>query len=123
MKVTTHTQNEILKNHKVNDKYNNIPKDYLNIAESMEAQYINHMLSELDKTIIKEKPESAAEKYYKSLINTERAEIMAKSESGIGIKDLILDQIYPQHMRRTVNYKQAINQYQQNVSNKEVKHE
>lgn len=107
----------------INNKYKNIPKEYLNIAESMEAQYINHMLNELDKTIIQENPDSAAQKYYKSLIRNQRAEIMAKSENGVGIKDLILDQIYPQHMRKNINHRQAINQYQQNLSNKDVKHE
>ena len=109
--------------HQVQDKYKNIPKEYLKIAESMEAQYINHMLAELDKTIIQENPDTAAQKYYKSLVQSERAQIMAKSENGIGIKDLILDQIYPQHMRRPINNKHAINQYQQNLSNKEVANE
>ena len=108
-------------NHQAYNKYKNIPKEYLDVAEGMEAQYINYMLNELNKTVQSERPESAAEKYYKSLINSERAEIMAKTNNGVGIKDLVLDQIYPQHMRRPVNIKQAMNQYhKQNVSNKGV---
>lgn len=107
---------------KINDKYKNIPKEYLKIAEGMEAQYINHMLNELDKTIIQENPDTAAQKYYKSLVNSERAQIMAQSENGIGIKDLILDQIYPQQFKKVPN-RQIINQYQQNLSNKEVANE
>lgn len=106
-------------NQKTYDKYKNIPKQYLEVAEGMEAQYINYMMNELNKSVQSESPESSAEKYYKSLINSERAEIMAKTDNGVGIKDLVLDQIYPQHMRRPVNIKQAMNQYH-NVSNKGV---
>jgi Rod binding domain-containing protein len=107
------------------DKYKNVPKQYLEVAEGMEAQYINYMLNEMEKTVHKEKPDSPAEKYYKSLINAERAEIMAKTENGVGIKDVILDQILPQHMRRPTNVQQAVKQYKQNnsVSNKGVDHE
>ena len=118
----THSPNQ---NHRTYNKYKNIPKEYLEVAEGMESQYINYMLNELNKSVQSERPESAAEKYYKSLVNSERAKIMAQTDNGVGIKDLVLDQIYPQHMRRPVNVKQAMNQYQNqnqnlNVSNKGV---
>jgi len=94
------------------DKYANIPKPYMDVAEGMEAQFINHMLTELEKTVHKEKPDSQAEAYYKSLLNNERADIMAKTENSIGLKDMILDQIYPKYMRRPIANKEALGQYQ-----------
>lgn len=94
------------------DKHAGIPKPYMDIAEGMEAQFINHMLTELEKTVRKEKPDSQAEAYYKSLLNNERADIMAKTENGIGLKDMILDQIYPKYMRRPIANKEALGQYQ-----------
>lgn len=124
MKVKNFPNNQDFSKQNISkNKYVGVPKEYLKIAEGMEAQYINHMLNELNKTIIQENPDSAAEQYYKSLINSERAEIMAKSENGIGLKDLILDQIYPQHMRQKIPAQNIVNQYQLNVSNKGVDHE
>ena len=83
----------------VHDKYKNIPKPYMDVAEGMETQFTNHLLNEMRKTIPSSTPESSATKLYKSLQDAERAQMMAKSQSGIGVKDLVLDQIYPQHMR------------------------
>lgn len=94
------------------DRYAGIPKPYMDVAQGMEAQFINHMLTELEKTVHKEKPDSQAEAYYKSLLNNERADIMAKTENGIGLKDMILDQIYPKYMRRPIANKEALGQYQ-----------
>lgn len=94
------------------DKYAGIPKPYMDIAQGMESQFINHMLDELEKTVHKEKPDSQAEAYYKSLINQERSDIMAKTENGIGLKDMVLDQIYPKYMRRPIANKEALGQYQ-----------
>lgn len=109
------------------DKYSNIPKPYLNIAEGMESQFINHMLTELDKTVVKEIPESQAEQYYKSLLNNERADLMAKSQNGVGLKDIVLNQIYPKYMRKPLSNNEAIGQYQnikmENNSHKGEKHE
>jgi len=74
-------------------------KPFEDIAEGMEANFTSHMLAEMRKTIPKETPDSSAMEYYNSLLDYERAQLMAKSDSGLGIKKVILDQIVPQHMK------------------------
>lgn len=74
-------------------------RPYEEIAEGMEASFTAHMLAEMRKTIPKESPESSAMEYYNSLLDYERAQLMAKSDSGLGVKKVILDQIVPQHMK------------------------
>lgn len=91
---------QIQKTKPVNDKYKNIPKKYMDVAQGMETQFTNHLLSEMQKTVHTSKPDSGPTRMYKSFLNRERAEMMAKSGTGIGVKDLVLNQIYPQHMRQ-----------------------
>ena len=74
-------------------------KPYEDIAEGMEANFTSHMLAEMRKTIPKESPDSSAMEYYNSLLDYERAQLMAKSDSGLGVKKVILDQIVPQNMK------------------------
>lgn len=74
-------------------------KPYEDVAEGMEANFTSYMLAEMRKTIPKETPDSSATNYYNSLLDSERAQLMAKSESGLGVKKVILDQIVPQHMK------------------------
>ncbi len=74
-------------------------KPYEDIAEGMEANFTTHMLAEMRKTIPKETPDSSAMEYYNSLLDFERAQLMAKSDSGLGVKKVILDQIVPQHLK------------------------
>lgn len=95
------------------NKYKNIPKEYLDIAEGMETQFINHMLGEMRKTVHSAEKDNNATQYYKSLMDYERAKIMAKTENGVGLKDIILDQIYPKHMRVDMPAKHVLNTYKQ----------
>jgi Rod binding domain-containing protein len=74
-------------------------RPYEEIAEGMEANFTQHLLQEMKKTVPKDNPDSAPMDYYNSLLDAERAQIMAKSDSGIGIKKVILDQIVPQHLK------------------------
>lgn len=74
-------------------------KPFEDIAEGMEANFTSHMLAEMRKTVPKESPDSSAMEYYNSLLDYERAQLMAKSDSGLGIKKVILDQIVPQNMK------------------------
>lgn len=74
-------------------------KPFEDIAEGMEANFTSHMLAEMRKTIPKESPDSSAMEYYNSLLDYERAQLMAKSDTGLGIKKVILDQIVPQNMK------------------------
>ncbi|HXH32061.1 MAG TPA: rod-binding protein [Bacteriovoracaceae bacterium] len=74
-------------------------KPFEDVAEGMETNFTSHMLAEMRKTVPKETPDSSAMEYYNSLLDYERAQLMAKSESGLGIKKVILEQIVPQHMK------------------------
>jgi Rod binding domain-containing protein len=74
-------------------------KPFEEIAEGMEANFTSHMLAEMRKTIPKETPDSSAMEYYNSLLDSERSQLMAQSDSGLGIKKVILDQIVPLNMK------------------------
>lgn len=84
-------------------------KPYEDIAEGMEANFTEHMLREMRKTIPKETPDSSAMEYYNSLLDYERAQLMAKSDSGLGVKRVILDQIVPNHMKHYLKNAQPVN--------------
>lgn len=90
------------------DKYANVPKEYMKIAEGMESQFNQHLLAQMKKTVDYANPGSPAQKLYEKLLDEHYAEIMASNQNGTGIKDVVLDQIYPQHKRPM---KQVINQY------------
>ena len=83
----------------VNSQRTNPVKPFEDIAEGMEANFTSHILAEMRKTVPKESPDSSAMEYYNSLLDYERSQLMAKSDSGLGIKKVILDQIVPQHMK------------------------
>ena len=65
----------------------------MDVANGMESQFANFMLTELDKSSLNKEKDSFSTKYYKSLLNVERAKIMAASSESVGLKDIILDQI------------------------------
>ncbi len=96
------------------DKYKNVPKPYMQVAEGMERQFTNHLLTQMRKTVDSSEPESNAEKIYKSMLDDERANLMAKSNSGLGVKDMVLDQIYPQYKRQ--NQLNAVQMYNKNMN-------
>lgn len=105
-------------------KYKNVPKPYLDVAKGMETQFINHMITQMRSTVKSETPESSSSQYYKSLMDNERAKIMADTENGVGLKDIILDQILPQHLKQQANAKDVINKYQHNAdSRREIDNE
>jgi Rod binding domain-containing protein len=78
-----------------------VPKEYLEIAEGMEAQFVDFLMGEMEKSIPRETPLSNAEGYYNATLNYERAQQAAKGQ-GLGIKRMILDQIYPEHLRKQI---------------------
>lgn len=68
---------------------------YDSVAESYESQFIEHMLQEMRKSVEEDEAEGedSGMGYYKSLLDGERSNIMAKQ--GLGIKEMILKQIDP----------------------------
>lgn len=75
------------------DKYKNVPKEYLQVAEGMESQFTNHLLNEMRKSV--KAPGSSAERIYRSMLDAERSKLMAQTNTGLGIKDVVLREIYP----------------------------
>lgn len=101
---------------KVKDKFAGIPKEFIEVAESMEAQFADHLLQQMKKTVSKENPDSSAVNYYNSLMDSERAKLMSKGEHSLGLKEIILDQIYPEHLRNKNNH--AVKMYKEHGSEK-----
>ena len=82
-------------------------KPYEDIAEGMEANFTSHLLQQMNRTVPKDTPDSSTMDYYNSLLDTERAQLMAKSDSGLGVKKVILDQIVPMNMKHYLKNSQA----------------
>lgn len=98
-------------------------KPYEEIAEGMETSFTSHLLKEMRDTIPKESPDSSAMEYYNSLMDFERAQLMAKSDSGLGVKKVILDQIVPNHLKHYLKNAHPETRQGLTVSSKENTHE
>ena len=99
-------------------KYKNVPKPYLDVAKGMEKQFISYMVGQMRNSVKSEVPDSSAQKYYKGLMDNERSSIISNTENGIGLKDMILDQILPSHLKQRANAKAVIKKYQQEIASK-----
>lgn len=83
-----------------------IPKQFQDVAESMESQFAEEMLKQMNQTVDEtESEESSGMDYYKSLQTSERAKMMSK-QNNLGLQKLILDQIYPKRLRNELGLKQ-----------------
>jgi len=92
-------------NHKsVNDR-KFIPKQFQEVAESMEGQFAETMLKQMNQTIDDTSGDDSGMDFYKSLQTSERAKMMAK-QNNLGLQNLILDQIYPKRLRNEMALKQ-----------------
>lgn len=109
MKVSQQHSNIAKKHPKLGRNYQAVPKPYLDFAKGQERIFTNHLLKEMRKTIHKTQEDSSAQKYYQSIMDDEISRIMSDSDSGIGIKDTVLEQIYPQYKRLNQSPQQAYN--------------
>lgn len=109
-------------NSKISHPEQYIPKPYIDLARSMETQFINFMLKQMNKTIGRQEQDQTS-KYYHSLLSEKRAGLMSDHRRGMGIRQLILDQMYPKHLRTENHFLQA----QRNIYGlkqfKKMKHE
>jgi Rod binding domain-containing protein len=71
-----------------------IPAAYREVAQGLEAQFVELMLQEMEKTVHHSATDQASE-FYRSTLNNERAKLMAEHGGGMGIAQMILQQIYP----------------------------
>ena len=76
-----------------------VPEDFKKVAGGLEQQFVEYMLKQMNKSIGKGSSEGSAMDYYKDLQNTEQAKTLTNINSGVGIQDLILNQIYPKKFR------------------------
>lgn len=110
-----------LQDHTIDDrKY--IPKQYQEIAESMESQFAEAMVKQMNQTIDETPSVDSGMDYYKSLLTTERAKMMAK-QNNLGLQNMILDQIYPKRIRNEMALKQyeaEANRIHQNLPSYEL---
>ena len=81
-----------------------IPEPYKDMARGMEKQFLEFMIEQMNKTTQLTEPSSTAANYYKDLLTGERADKMARNHEGMGIQDIILDQIYPKEKRNRLAY-------------------
>lgn len=100
-----------------------IPKPYKDIAKSMEAQFTQLMLNKMKGSVDRAKPLDSSGEYYESMMTEERAKILSQKGEGIGIQNLILDQIYPTRFRNKLAYKGYLDQIKnkKSFSNQTIK--
>lgn len=82
-----------------------IPKQFQEVAESMEGQFAETMVKQMNQTIDEAPGDDTRMEYYKSLQTSERAKMMAK-QNNLGLQTVILDQIYPKRLRNEMALKQ-----------------
>lgn len=85
-----------------------IPKQYKEVAAGMEQQFVEMLMSQMEKTVDESDNESESGQgmdFYKSLQKSERAKIMTK-QNNLGLQEVILDQIYPKRQRTEIALKQ-----------------
>lgn len=85
-----------------------IPEDYKKVARGIEKQFAEEMLRQMTKTTGATEGGTDA-KFYRSLMESERAQALTQNNGGLGIQDMILDEIYPKRMRNEL----ALRQYEQ----------
>ena len=78
-----------MQNRKVDyDKYKHVPKQVMEVAEAYESQFTNFLLNEMKKSSSLDM--GPAEKIYNSMLDEERSQMMAKTNTGLGIKDVVI---------------------------------
>ena len=105
--ITTNTKKPTSVDYKNVDDKKFIPKQFLDVAESMEGQFAETMLKQMNQTVDEAEGEESGGgmDYYKSLQTTERAKMMAQ-QNNLGLQNVILDQIYPKRLRNEMGLKQ-----------------
>ncbi len=81
-----------------------IPEAYKKVARGMEKQFLEFMIEQMNKTTGSSKTPSTAMNYYQALLTGKRAETMTHNKDGMGIQDIILNQIYPREKRNKLAY-------------------
>lgn len=102
---TTNSKQAKSLDYKAVDDRQYIPKQFQEVAESMETQFAETMVKQMNQTVDETASEDSGMDYYKSLQTTERAKMMAR-QNNLGLQTVILDQIYPKRLRNEMALKQ-----------------
>ena len=98
-----------IKNSHPRDDTRFIPEPFKKVARGMEEQFINYMLGQMNKSVDKAKDASSAMDYYNSLQDNERSKILANKDGGLGLQKVILNQMYPKHLRNEAQFSAQMN--------------
>ena len=93
----------------------NIPQPYLDVAQGMEKQFLEFMISQMKNSVNRAEEPDSAMNYYESLLTEEQAQQITSQNGGLGLQKLILDQVYPEYLRNQANMQQH------NSSNQAIK--
>lgn len=86
------------------DQKKYIPKKYKEFAQGMEQQFAKYMVEQMNKNSGSTQEMNTASSYYKDLLTTEHTKALTETNSGLGIQDLILDDVYPKKFRNEAAY-------------------
>ncbi len=81
-----------------------VPEEVQKIAKDMDSQFARLMIEQMKGTISRTDEPSTANEIYEGYLNDEYSKAMAKQNSGKGLQEMILDQIYPQRYRNKITY-------------------
>ena len=88
----------------ISDDHKFIPKDYKELAGNMESQFAKLMLDQMNNTVDRSEGENdSATNIYRDLLTNEQADLLSKNNDGLGLQDIVLDQIYPKKFRNQAN--------------------
>ena len=85
----------------------------------MEQEFAKMMIEQM-KSGIGEDNTNTTKNYYDSLLTNEQSLAMVNNKKGLGIQDLILDQIYPKKFRNPASYQSFVKEQNKNLQ--EVTH-
>ena len=89
-----------------------VPQKHKDFARGMEKQFAQFMVEQMNKTSGSKETGTGAQ-YYKSLLVSERSDMLTKKDGGLGLQKMILNQIYPHRQRNEFAYKQYQAQMEQ----------
>ncbi|MGB0452791.1 MAG: hypothetical protein ACPGJV_03680 [Bacteriovoracaceae bacterium] len=81
-----------------------IPEDYKKAAESQERAFTQYILKEMNKSTVNNREQSPAEQMFKSWQIEEQAKKMSASDSGLNVKNVILEEMYPRYLRNKAQF-------------------
>lgn len=88
-----------------------VPKEMKEAARGMEKQFVQYMVEQMNKTVDRNKEMNSAEKYYNSLLDNERTDALSKTGGkGLGIQEMVLEEIYPRKFRNKAAFEMYQNQ-------------